>query len=102
MLLLPQVNYPLAVFMLILLGWHYAATDGVLMAWASRVLPAPLRTTGLALLITGMGLARFLASSLYGTVWGWVGAERALMVFLGGLVAVLLLACRTVRRVEAN
>jgi MFS family permease len=86
--------------MLILLGSFYAATDGVLMAWASRVLPAHLRTTGLALLITAIGFARLLASSLYGTVWGWVGAERALMVFFGGLVAVLILACRTVRRVE--
>ena len=99
-LLLPQMNYLFAVLMLILLGSFYAATDGVLMAWASRVLPPHLRTTGLALLITAIGFARLLASSLYGTVWGWVGAERALMVFIGGLVAVLLLACRTVQRVE--
>jgi len=101
-LLLPQMNSLMAVLMLILLGSYYAATDGVLMAWASRVLPAHLRTTGLALLITGIGLARLLASSLYGTVWSWVGAERALMVFIGGLVAALLLACRIVRRVEEN
>lgn len=101
-LLLPQMNYLLAVLMLILLGSYYAATDGVLMALASRMLPTHLRTTGLALLTTGTGLARLLASILYGTVWSWFGAERALMVFIGGLVAVLLLAWRTVPQVQEN
>jgi MFS family permease len=100
MLLLPQVNYPIAVVMLVLLGSYYAATDGVLMALASRVLPAHLRTTGLALLTTGTGVGRLLASTLYGTVWSWFGAERALMIFMSGLVAVLLLAWPTIQRVE--
>jgi len=99
-LLVPQVNYLIAVLMLILLGSYYAATDGVLMALASRVLPTHLRTTGLALLTTGTGLARLLASTLYGIVWSWFGAERALMIFIGGLVAVLLLAWPTVKQVQ--
>ena len=99
-LLVPQVNYPIAVLMLILLGSYYAATDGVLMALASRVLPTHLRTTGLALLTTGTGLARLLASTLYGIVWSWFGAERALMIFIGGLVAVLLLAWPTVQQAQ--
>jgi len=67
---------------------------------ASRVLPTHLRTTGLALLTTGTGLARLLASTLYGIVWSWFGAERALMIFIGGLVAVLLLAWPTVQQVQ--
>ena len=46
MLLLPWVNYFVAVIMLIVLGSYYAATDGVLMALASRMLPADLRATG--------------------------------------------------------
>ena len=99
-LLVPQVNYLIAVLMLILLGSYYAATDGVLMALASRVLPTHLRTTGLALLTTGTGLARLLASTLYGIVWSWFGAERALMIFIGGLVAVLLLAWPTVQQAQ--
>jgi MFS family permease len=99
-LLLPRMNHLLAVFALILLGSYYAATDGVLMAWASRKLPTDLCTTGLALLTTGTGVARLLASTLYGSVWSWVGAEWALKVFLGGLVGVLLLAWRTVQAVE--
>jgi len=99
-LLVPQVNYLIAVLMLILLGSYYAATDGVFMAMASRVLPTHLRTTGLALLTTGTGLARLLASTLYGIVWSWFGAERALMIFIGGLVAVLLLAWPTVQQAQ--
>jgi len=101
-LLLPQMNYPIALLMLVLLGSYYAATDGVLMALASGMLPTHLRTTGLALLTTGTGLARLIASTLYGTAWSWFGAERALIVFTGGLVAVLLLAWRTVERVKEN
>jgi MFS family permease len=102
MLLLPWMNYPLAVLMLTSLGAYYAATDGVLMALASRLLPADLRTTGLALLTTGTGSARLLASACYGTVWSWYGAERALMVFISGLVVVLWLARRTVLRIDTN
>jgi MFS family permease len=97
-LLLPQMNYLFAALMLIVLGAYYAATDGVLMALASRTLPADLRTTGLALLTTGTGLGRVLASTFYGLAWSWLGAERALLFFTCCLVAALLLACRTVQR----
>jgi MFS family permease len=99
-LLLPRMNYPIAAVMLTLLGAYYAATDGVFMALASRVLPGHLRSTGLALLTTGTGLARLLASTLYGALWSKVGAQRALMVFGVCLVGVLLLAWRIVQRVE--
>jgi len=99
-LLFPRMNYGLAFLMLTLLGGYYAATDGVFMALASRVLPAHLRSTGLALLTTGTGLARLLASTLYGTLWNWFGAERAFVLFIAGLITALLLAWRTIHRVE--
>ena len=102
MLLLPWMNGFLAVLMLIGLGAYYAATDGVLMALASRMLPPDLRTTGLALLTTGTGLARLLASVLYGTVWGWYGADRALMLFAAGLVAAVWVARRALLRVRVS
>lgn len=101
-LLLPKMNYPVAVLMLTLLGAYYAATDGVFMALASRVLPGHLRATGLALLTTGIGLARLLASTLYGIVWSWLGVQRALMLFICGLIAVLLIAWRIVQKVEES
>jgi MFS family permease len=102
MLLLPQLNYPLAVFMLLLLGSYYAATDGVLMALASRVLPPHLRNTGFALLNTGTGLARLFASTLYGAMWTRFGAQRALMFFIGSLLTVSLLAWRGIQRAEGT
>ncbi len=98
LLLLPHVSMAIAVVALFVLGSYYAATDGVLMALASRMLPPDLRATGLALLTTGTGLARLLASALYGMLWGWYGAQGALTVFLAGLVVAVWLARRTVLR----
>lgn len=102
MLLLPQLNYTLAVLLLLLLGSYYAATDGVLMALASRVLPPHLRNTGFALLNTGTGLARLFASTLYGAMWSRFGAQRALMLFIASLITVSLLAWRGIQRVEQS
>jgi MFS family permease len=83
---------------LIVLGLYYAATEGVLMARASELLPATLRTTGLAVLTTGTGLARLLASFAYGAFWGWWGPETATTTFLAGLGLMLGLAALTLFR----
>jgi MFS family permease len=99
-ILLGRTNYALAFLMLTLLGGYYAATDGVFMALASRVLPAHLRTTGLALLTTVTGLARLLASTFYGMLWNWFGAERAFLLFVAGLIGMLLVAWRAIHNVE--
>jgi MFS family permease len=105
LLLLPQMNGMLAVLMLILLGAYYAATDGVLMALASSMLPSELRATGLALVTTGTGLARLLASALYGAVWTWLGVDRALAIFMISLIGALWIARRTIvlaRRLDSR
>ena len=72
---------------LVLLGAYYASTDGVLMAIASSRLPAGLLTSGLAVLTTVTALGRLLASTAYGALWTWWGAETTLTVFLLGLLA---------------
>jgi MFS family permease len=72
-----------------LLGMYYAATDGVLMAMASAVIPEGLRSSGLAWLTTATVLAKLGASSLFGKMYQWYGPTQALTVFLGGLVVVL-------------
>src|SRR5205085_1289428 len=78
---------PLELFVaLLLFGAYYAATDGVLMALASEVLTADLRTSGMALLSTATGLARLLASLTFGAIWAWWGAEVAATVFLIALI----------------
>ena len=72
---------------LVLLGAYYASTDGVLMAIASSRLPAGLLTSGLAVLTTVTALGRLLASTAYGALWTWWGAEATLIAFLLGLLA---------------
>ncbi|MFJ8015650.1 MFS transporter [Streptomyces sp. NPDC096339] len=87
LLLLPvPAGPPLLVGVLVLLGLFYAATDGVLMAAAGAVLPAELRTTGLAVLQTAQALARFAGSVLFGAAWTLWGPGPALGVGAGGLL----------------
>lgn len=84
----------------LLLGAYYAATDGVLVALGSAILPARLRASGLALLSTAVGLARLCASLLFGVLWTWIGAQGALVGFAIGLVAATLVAAASLRFVE--
>jgi MFS family permease len=70
-----------------LLGATYAATDGVLMAAVAPVLPESLRATGMAMIGTATGLARLVASLLFGALWTWWGREQAVAVFLAGVLA---------------
>lgn len=77
---------PLVVGVLALLGLFYAATDGVLMAAAGPLLPAELRTTGLAVLQTAQALARFAGSLLFGAAWTLWGPGTALGLAAGGLL----------------
>lgn len=77
---------PLVLGVLGLLGLFYAATDGVLMAAAGPLLPAGLRTTGLAVLQTAQALARFAGSLLFGAAWTLWGPGPALGMAAGGLL----------------
>jgi MFS family permease len=74
-----------ALVILCLLGLYYAASDGVLTAMTSVHLPGQLRSSGLALLATGVALARLCASALYGWVWGMWGSQTAIGVFTVGI-----------------
>lgn len=86
------------VAVLVLQGAFYAATDGVLMAVAGPMLPAHLRTSGLALLQTGQAGARLLSSILFGAVWTVWGSAQGLAVMAAGLAVCLLGAWSVVRR----
>ncbi len=72
------------------------------MALASAVLPAELRGSGLALLVTATSLARLLASVLFGLLWTWAGVQAAVLAFAAGLlVAAAAAAVLLVPRREA-
>ena len=100
LLLIPSLPQVVGLGVLPLLGLYYAATDGVLMALASAMLPETWRTIGLAVMTTGTGIARLFASVAYGALWGYLGPNQALGVFLLGLCITLLLAWVFLGRVE--
>jgi MFS family permease len=102
LLLLPNLPQALSLGILLLMGLYYAATDGVPAALASAILPEQWRTTGLAILTTGTGVARLLASLGYGALWTYLGPTQALTLFLGGLAITVLSAWIFLSRVERN
>ncbi|MEV0116252.1 MFS transporter [Streptomyces sp. NPDC050844] len=78
LLLCPTDGLPLLVGVLLLLGIFYAATDGVLMALATPVLPRGRRASGMAVLQTGQALARLVAAAGFGAAWTLWGVGPAL------------------------
>ena len=74
---------------LLLLGAYYAATDGVLAAMASALLPAHARATGLSVLATGTSVARALAAVAFGAIWTYRGSTPALVVFAVALLGAI-------------
>ncbi|MFG2825499.1 MFS transporter [Kitasatospora sp. NPDC048365] len=73
----PLGGPPLVLAVLLLHGFFYAATDGVLMALTTPVLPERLRTTGLALVQSGQALAYLASSALFGLAWQTWGVPAA-------------------------
>jgi MFS family permease len=81
LLLLPSLGVAGLVTFLVVFGAYYAATEGVLMALGSALLPPALRGSGLALIVTATSLARLAASILFGALWTVAGMEAAVAAF---------------------
>ena len=92
LLLSQSMSGLMSVACIVILGLFYAATEGVLMAMASRLIPAGHRTTGLALLLTGVGLGRFVSSIMFGWIWQSGGMDLALTVFVATCVIMIVLS----------
>jgi MFS family permease len=91
-------GWGLVVGALALLGAYYAATDGVLMALGSTVVPDEIRGTGLALLGTATSVARLVASIAFGALWTVWGIDTALAAFGIALVAACAFAAVALHR----
>jgi MFS family permease len=91
-LLSPLAGTALLVAALGLLGTYYAATDGVLMALGSTVVPEELRGSGLALLATATNVGRLLASVAFGALWTWTSIETTFAIFAAMLAVAVALA----------
>jgi MFS family permease len=98
-LVVPELGVTALIGYLVLLGAYYAATDGVLMAAASAVLPEERRASGLGLLVGAVTLGKLAAAVLFGLLWTAAGLETATLAFglaLGlVLLATLILFART-------
>jgi len=70
---------------LVLLGLHYAATEGVLMAMVSRSTPSEMRTTAIAMAITFIGLAKMASSLAFGFLWEVGSLNMAVAIFAAGV-----------------
>ena len=77
---------------LLLFGLHYAATEGVLTAMASTVIPAESRTTGLAIVASCIGVGKMGSSLVFGWIWQVWGAQVALSAFAAAMVTAVLIA----------
>ena len=84
-LVLPSGGMGETVVVVIALGTFYAATDGVLMALASSMLPEASRATGLSLIVSATSIGRLFASIAFGAAWTLVGVDTALIIFAGAL-----------------
>ncbi|MFE3779775.1 MFS transporter [Amycolatopsis sp. NPDC059090] len=71
---------------LLLHGCFYAATDGVLMAYAGPLVPAELRASGLAVVQTGQAVARLLSSLLFGVMLTALTLRSALWLVFGAFL----------------
>ncbi len=72
---------------LLLLGTFYAATDGVLAALVSRLVPPEARGSGIAAAQTVVAVARFASSIAFGALWVVAGRGPALLVMAALLAA---------------
>jgi MFS family permease len=84
------------------MGIFYAATDGVLSAMASAILPPAQVGSGLAVLATATGLARLAGSMIFGLLWARAGMNQATVYYLVALVPVLVAAGFILNRSRQN
>jgi MFS family permease len=99
-LLLPSISVGMVVLYLAAFGAFYAATDGVVMALASALLPEELRASGMGLLTAVVAAARLFGAVAFGALWTLGGVEVAVLAFAGILIVAIALAAAVLVRRE--
>jgi MFS family permease len=87
---------------LALLGFYYAATDGVLAALTSALMPASACAGGLAIVASATNLGRLVASIVFGALWAVIGLEQATLCFLIALMLTLAISLRVLGTVPSG
>jgi len=88
-LLLPATGNGGALLLVLCLGAFMAATDGVLMAMTSAIIPAELRVSGLAIVMAAIGAGRLVASIAFGALWSARGSSFAVWAFGAAILCLL-------------
>ncbi|QFU94120.1 MFS transporter [Amycolatopsis sp. YIM 10] len=88
-LLVPGGGFGVAIAALAGHGLFYAATDGVLMAYAGPLVPESLRASGLAVVQTGQAVARLVSSVAFGFLLAAMTTRSAVLLVLIAFVLAL-------------
>ncbi|MEU4762156.1 MFS transporter [Actinosynnema sp. NPDC023794] len=98
LLLAPGTGYFGVGAALVLHGLFYAATDGVLSARVSALVPESLRASGLAVVQTGQALARLVSSVAFGFLLQFAAFGTAVYAAIGSLLVAVVVAWRLNKR----
>jgi MFS family permease len=99
--LVGEIGIGATVACLALLGLYYAATEGILMALASAVIPPERRTGGIALIATGIGLGKLFSSVIFGALWQGLGQRYSVLIF-GAAMGIAVIIAVTLLRATDN
>jgi len=70
-----------------LLGAYYAATDGVVPAMVSRLVPSHIRASGIAMVTVIIAISRMLSAGIFVTLFETFGKTNALMALAVAMIA---------------
>lgn len=94
LLLVPGTGYVGVGVALLSHGLFYAATDGVLSARVSALVPESLRASGLAVVQTGQALARLVSSVVFGLLLQFAAFGTAVTAAIAALAVAVAIAWR--------
>jgi MFS family permease len=83
-------NIAVAVTIVVLVGFFYGASEGILVAGLVKQLSPAVLTTGLALFTTVQGVVKIISSTLYGWLWQAFSTSGAIQLFTCGLTLCIL------------
>lgn len=100
LLLTPGTGTAGAMIGVLALGAYYAATDGVLMALAGRMLPPAHVASGMAVLATFTSLARLASSVAFGWMWSTGDVATAVRVSGAALIVAIVIGALALSRIN--
>jgi MFS family permease len=102
MLLLAASGMATLVLSILCMGAYYAATDGVVPALASAVVPPRLRATGLSVVGSANDAGKIASGLTFGWLWSRLDIGAAVGVFVVALLVTLVVTGPVLRRLQTE